>query len=940
MARKFLTPIDLTGLELTNFKVQNLGTDPSAYGKGHTYYNTAHNELRVYDGSQWVAVGGAVEFGTTSSRPVAGNAGRVYADTQTYTWYLDNGTSWIQIGVNADDVASAISAAALTSTDGLSEGTTNLYYTNSRVDTELSNTFGISKSGSDLVINPSGGSSFIGSNSDTNNRIATIGDLTSGSVQSVTGTTNQITATTTLEAVTLNLPLDVKIDQSLQIGGWNDADNGFITVKNYLGTNVLEVNSNLSPNDQYHGYNTYTNATGVININSFVNLSSEGNTPAGFLYVNANGGASTYPTVHLEATGDLALRAGANGNDGNIILYTGSTSGPGTGKVYIGWNNAGGAGANASNQVATIGDINDTKYVTSVDTNIFNVDSGTLQLNSVVNDINGEIHLKKNEYWIDGDTGTQYGVVVANQYSGHFNVVAVGRDLELEAQSGNTIWLNTTGTVAATYNGDYNAFAVDTGAAVTTVRNRLETVNNDGYVTISSNGNNESLTFNSAYYDQYVGAIKTDGTGFKIEGGSSGLTISTTGNDITLSPDSNLQVNSDLYVNGNHSLHVAGGIYSGGADYEYDGYLQIKDANGNNVVVMGGNNGDGYIETHGVVNLYQGYNTNGGAQYAAIGSDGDNNLIINAYNNNLVLQADSSKAYISYVDPANKIIVQSDLTALSSGLDWKQAANLLMDAAEVTALGVTVDGGFLTSSITDGTFTIDSHSITNAQVGYRLLVVGTGDERDGIWEISAVAELNWTATRPVDADVYSELIGAAIFIEEGTKYAATSWVQNNHYITNFTSQTWNQFSGQGTYTAGNGIDISGRAISVKINGDTLSESGSGLSVNLADGGGLSTDGGVYVMTHNGIIVDGGGYVTVDTNVVARKYSQDITYTGTPTTPFSIVHNLDTKHVQVTVFEIATGEDVVVDIARPDNNTITVDFAVIPGSGEYTVVVVG
>ena len=144
MARKFYTPIDLTGLELQNAKIQNLASDPSGYGSGGIYYNTAHNELRVYDGSQWVAVGGAVEFGTTSSRPVAGNAGRVYADTQTYTWYLDNGTSWIQIGVNADDVASAISAAALTSTDQLSEGTTNLYYLDSRARAALSGLSGIS----------------------------------------------------------------------------------------------------------------------------------------------------------------------------------------------------------------------------------------------------------------------------------------------------------------------------------------------------------------------------------------------------------------------------------------------------------------------------------------------------------------------------------------------------------------------------------------------------------------------------------------------------------------------------------------------------------------------------------------------------------------------------------------------------------------------------
>ena len=70
MARKYLTPIDLTGLELTNFKVQNLSSNPSAYGKGHTYFNTSANELRVYDGSAWVAVGGNVESGTLVQQQV------------------------------------------------------------------------------------------------------------------------------------------------------------------------------------------------------------------------------------------------------------------------------------------------------------------------------------------------------------------------------------------------------------------------------------------------------------------------------------------------------------------------------------------------------------------------------------------------------------------------------------------------------------------------------------------------------------------------------------------------------------------------------------------------------------------------------------------------------------------------------------------------------
>ena len=144
MARKYLTPIDLTGLELQNAKIQNLASNPSAYGKGHVYFNTAANELRVYDGTAWIPVGGSLEFGNTASRPTAGNAGRSYADTQTGTLYVDNGTSWVKIGINAGDLSSAISAAVPSSTDQLSEGSTNLYYLDSRARAALSASSGIS----------------------------------------------------------------------------------------------------------------------------------------------------------------------------------------------------------------------------------------------------------------------------------------------------------------------------------------------------------------------------------------------------------------------------------------------------------------------------------------------------------------------------------------------------------------------------------------------------------------------------------------------------------------------------------------------------------------------------------------------------------------------------------------------------------------------------
>jgi hypothetical protein len=230
------------------------------------------------------------------------------------------------------------------------------------------------------------------------------------------------------------------------------------------------------------------------------------------------------------------------------------------------------------------------------------------------------------------------------------------------------------------------------------------------------------------------------------------------------------------------------------------------------------------------------------------------------------------------------------------GLTWKAAANLL-STVNVALTGST------------GTLNIDTYgALTSADAGYRIVLTNqTTDTEDGIY-VYADNGTNYTLTRSTDANPYTELIGASIYVQEGTTKAGTSWVQSNHYLTSFAGQTWVQIAGPGTLTAGNGINITSNVVSAVVQaGAGLSLSGSGLAI--------------------------------DTAVVVRKYAASVG-DGSNTT-YTVTHNLDTKDVQVTVYDNSSPyAEVMVDVQHTSTTAIAVLFSVAPTSNQYRVVVQG
>jgi hypothetical protein len=289
-------------------------------------------------------------------------------------------------------------------------------------------------------------------------------------------------------------------------------------------------------------------------------------------------------------------------------------------------------------------------------------------------------------------------------------------------------------------------------------------------------------------------------------------------------------------------------------------------------------------------------------------------------------------------DAANKAYVDNAV----AGLTWKASVNLLA----VSNVALTGD---------TSTLVIDSHAaLGTSHVGYRILLAGQStDSENGIY-VYADNGTTYTLSRATDADVYTELVNATVFIQEGTVYGQSAWTQANHYLTDFTNQDWVQFSGAAQITAGAGLtktgntlDVVGTADRVTVNADSID-----IASTYAGQTSITTLGTITTGTWDAttIAVTAGG-TGAETAAGARANLGATTkYTAanpelapvSGSVTWTVAHNLGIRTVVVQVYALDTFEQVEVDVVRTNTNEVTLSWVASAtiASDSYQVVVIG
>ena len=331
-----------------------------------------------------------------------------------------------------------------------------------------------------------------------------------------------------------------------------------------------------------------------------------------------------------------------------------------------------------------------------------------------------------------------------------------------------------------------------------------------------------------------------------------------------------------------------------------------------------------------------------------------NDATADATASKLVKRDSNGNAKVATPTDAAHIATKGYVDAARQGLDVKQSVRVATTAT--VNLATELEAGDEIDGVT-------------LAAGNRVLVKdqgvgGAAHVDNGIYVVQASGAAVRSSDANGTADTGELSPGTFTFVEEGTANSDKGFVisTNGTITVGSTAIAWTQFSGAGSFTAGDGLSQNGNTINVNVVADRTAITGDAVDIASTYVGqsSITTLGTITTGTWTATDVDiAHGGTNASTATDARVNLGIKTSAGTPSTSAStlariaaqgsaahsgnvstttINHYFNTTDVMVQVYEVATGETVIGDVVRNNADTVTVTLLGAHSANAFRIVV--